>query len=133
MIIALPLTANDAFSTHFGGSSKVGMFEVDPDRRTIVRASAEIPPVPEPCGWATWLAERGVTVFLAGGMGGGACQRMAAAGIDVVVGISPAAPVTLVQAWLDGALTPGANACEGEHGAQEPGDGGNCCGAGHSA
>jgi predicted Fe-Mo cluster-binding NifX family protein len=114
MIIALPLTENDEFSLHFGGSAKVGLFEVDRARRTISRTAAVVPPEPEPCGWADWLGAQGVTLFLAGGMGGGARQRMAAAGIEVLVGMPAADPAALVQAWLDGKLVAGANACEGE-------------------
>lgn len=114
MIIAIPLTENDEFSPHFGGSAKVALFEVDPARRAISRSTVVVPSFPEPCSWADWLAAQGVTLFLAGGMGGGARQRMAAAGIDVVVGVPAADPRALVQAWLDGKLTPGANACEGE-------------------
>jgi predicted Fe-Mo cluster-binding NifX family protein len=114
MIIALPLTENDEFSLHFGGSAKVGLFEVDPARRMISRTTAVVPPEPEPCGWADWLGAQGVTLFLAGGMGGGARQRMAAAGIEVLVGMPAADPAALIQAWLDGKLVAGANACEGE-------------------
>jgi predicted Fe-Mo cluster-binding NifX family protein len=114
MIIALPLTENDEFSLHFGGSAKVGLFEVDRARRTISRTTAVVPPKPEPCGWADWLGTQGVTLFLAGGMGGGARQRMAATGIEVLVGMPAADPAALVQAWLDGKLVPGTNACEGE-------------------
>jgi predicted Fe-Mo cluster-binding NifX family protein len=46
-------------------------------------------------------------------MGRGAQQRLAGAGIDVVVGVPAADPHALVQAWLDGQLVPGDNACEG--------------------
>ncbi len=114
MIIALPLTENDEFSPHFGGSAKAGLFEVDQERRLIVRTTTVVPPEPEPCGWADWLGAQGVKLFLAGGMGRGAQQRMAGAGIEVVVGVPAAEPRALVQAWLDGKLVPGANACDGE-------------------
>jgi predicted Fe-Mo cluster-binding NifX family protein len=134
MIIALPLTENDAFSPHFGGSAKVGLFEVDAARRTISRTTVVVPPEAEPCSWADWLGAQGVKLFLAGGMGGGARQRMAAVGIDVLVGIPAAEPAALVQAWLDGKLVPGANACEGEgshhghhhHDDHNPAGGCNC-------
>jgi predicted Fe-Mo cluster-binding NifX family protein len=115
MIIALPLTENDEFSPHFGGSAKAGLFEVDRARRRIVRTTAVVPPEPEPCGWPDWLSTQGVKLFLAGGMGRGAQQRMTAAGIEVLAGVPAAEPRELVQAWLDGRLVPGANACEGGH------------------
>jgi predicted Fe-Mo cluster-binding NifX family protein len=115
MIIALPLTENDAFSPHFGAAAKAALFEVDPAARTVLRTATVVPPDPEPCGWADWLGAQGVTRFLAGGMGRGAQQRMAAAGIVVTVGVAPAAPQELVQAFLAGSLAAGANACEGGH------------------
>jgi predicted Fe-Mo cluster-binding NifX family protein len=89
MKIALPLTENNEFSPHFGGSAKAGLFEVDRARRLIVRTTAVVPPEPEPCGWADWLGAQGVKVFLAGGMGRGA-------GIEVIVGVPAVKPATLV-------------------------------------
>jgi predicted Fe-Mo cluster-binding NifX family protein len=115
MKIAIPLTENNEFSPHFGGSAKAGLFEVDRARRLIVRTTTVVPPEPKPCGWVDWLGAQGVKLFLAGGMGRGAQQRMAGAGIEVIVGVPAAKPATLVQAWLDGQLVPGANACEGDH------------------
>ncbi len=137
MIIALPLTENDEFSPHFGGSAKVGLFEVDRASRTVSRMTTVVPPEAEPCGWAGWLGAQGVTLLLAGGMGGGARQRMAAAGIEVLVGMPAADPAALVQAWLDGRIAPGANACEGEggHHGHHHGESGHhhsgTCGCGH--
>lgn len=136
MIIALPLTENDEFSLHFGASAKVGLFEVDRASRTISHSAVMMPPSPEPCDWADWLGAQGVGVFLAGGMGAGARQRMAASGVEVLVGMPAEKPAALVQAWLDGHVTSGANACEGEgsrHGHHHDGSGhshsGNCtCG-----
>ncbi len=119
MIIAFPLTANDEFSPHFGAAAKAALYEIDPAARTILRTTTVVPPEPEPCGWAAWLGAQGVTHLLAGGMGRGAQQRMAEAGILVTVGVAPAAPAELVRAYLAGALAAGANACEGGH--HEPG------------
>ena len=131
MIISLPLTENDEFSPHFGGSAKVGLYEVDQAARRIVRTTTAVPPEPEPCGWGVWLGAQGVKLLLAGGMGRGAQQRMAEAGIAVIAGVPAAAPQALVQAWLDGRLVSGANACEGGHHGEHPhGDphreGGSC-------
>lgn len=115
MILALPLTENDEFSPHFGAAAKAGLFEIDAATSRITRTATVVPPEPEPCGWADWLGAQGVTHFLAGGMGQGAQQRMAAAGILVTVGVAAAAPAELATAWVQGTLTAGANACEGGH------------------
>ncbi len=115
MLLALPLTASDTFSPHYGAATKAGLFEVDPEHRTVLRAVAVFPPEPEPCGWADWLGAQGVTVILAGGMGRGAQQRMKAAGIEVIAGVPTTAPIKLVNAWLAGTLVAGTNTCEGGH------------------
>lgn len=115
MILALPLTDKFEFSAHFGGASYVGLVQVDPATSQIVKTWSEKPEEPEPCGWVDWLAAKGVRCFFAGGMGQGAQERMRAAGIEVVVGVPNAEPELLVQAWLAGTLSCGANACEGGH------------------
>jgi len=115
MILALPLTETSEFSAHFGAASHVGLIEVDETKKTMLKAWSEQPPSPEPCSWVDWLAAKGVSCFLAGGMGRGAQQRMAEAGISVIVGVPMATPQELVEAWLSGALTGGLNACEGGH------------------
>lgn len=118
MIIALPLNQDGSFSPHFGAAAKIGLHEVDRATRAIVRTSVAVPPDPEPCGWGAWLGKQGVHVVLVGGMGGGARQRMAAAGVEVVAGVASGEPRALVQAWLDGSLVTGASACECGHDGQ---------------
>lgn len=120
MIIALPLTETNEFSPHFGGATRAGLFTVDQAKRQITQTEMQVPPIPEPCGWADWLGAQGVKVLLAGGIGRGAQERMAAAGIDVVPGVPGGVPALLVQAWLDGTLKPGPNDCEGGHHAHGP-------------
>jgi len=115
MNIAIPLADDGSFSLHYGGSAKVGLYEVDPGKRVILRAAEIIPPAAEPCEWAAWLGTQQVSAILVGGMGRGAQMRMAELGIEVVAGLPPAEPRALVQAWLDGRLTGGPNACEGHH------------------
>lgn len=115
MKIALPLADDGSFSLHFGGSSKVAIFEVDPTARSIGAAAEVVPPEPEPCGWADWLASQKVKVLLAGGMGRGAQVRLAERGIEVVVGVPPGEPHDLVRAWLENRLQAGPNSCEGGH------------------
>lgn len=116
MNIAIPLASDGSFSLHYGGSAKVGLYQIDPAKRTILSATEIIPPDAEPCGWAAWLGSQKVNVILVGGMGRGAQLRMAELGIEVVPGLPSAEPRDLVQAWLEGRITAGANACEGGHG-----------------
>ncbi len=126
MNIAIPLTDNGVFSLHYGSSAKVGLYEVDPLRRAILRSAEIVPPVAEPCEWDAWLGTRNVRILLAGGMGRGAQARMVESGIEVIAGLPAAEPQEIVQAWLEGRLVPGPNACEGhgkhhEHDDRHPG------------
>lgn len=115
MKIAVPLADDGSFSLHYGGASKVALFEVDQPGRRILHVAEVQPPEPEPCGWAGWLAHEQVNVILAGGMGRGAQMRMAELGILVQAGMPAAEPRALVQAWLNGAAAAGDNLCEGGH------------------
>lgn len=118
MKIALPLTAADEFSPHYGAAAKFVVFEVDPARRAVQRRLVVVPQASEPCAWPTFLRAAGVDLVLAGGMGRGARAHMAEHGLGVLVGVPTAAPDALIDAWMAGALTSGANPCDGSgHGA----------------
>jgi predicted Fe-Mo cluster-binding NifX family protein len=113
MIIALPLTEDDAFSAHFGSSVRAALFEVDLASRTITCSGVFTPPDLAPCGWAPWLRDLGVNRLLASGMGRGAQVRMAECGIEVVTGVEPGELELVIQSWLEGTLAVGANTCAG--------------------
>jgi ATP-binding protein involved in chromosome partitioning len=110
---ALPLTASDEFSPHYGAAAKFAVFDVDPTHRAVRRQLVVVPEASEPCQWPRFLRTAGVDLFLAGGMGQGARQHMADHGVKVLLGVAPAAPAALIEAWLAGRLTGGANACDG--------------------
>jgi predicted Fe-Mo cluster-binding NifX family protein len=127
MKIALPLTASDEFSAHYGAAAKFTVYDVDPAHRTVRRRLIVVPHASEPCAWPTLLQAAGVDLVLAGGMGAGARARMAEHGLKVLTGVPAAAPDTLVEAWMAGSLTTGENACDGSgqgghhHGTHEHG------------
>ncbi len=127
MKIAIPLTDTNGFSTHYGGSAKFAVYDVDLPQRIVLRRSIVTPSEAEPCAWPPLLQAEGVNVVLAGGMGRGAQQNMLNNGVQVVLGVAPAEPEALVAAYLAGEIHGGANACEGEgshHGHHH--EGGNC-------
>jgi predicted Fe-Mo cluster-binding NifX family protein len=131
MKIAIPLTATDEFSPHYGGSSKFAVIDVDPKERTVRHRTIVVPPEPEPCAWPPLLQAAGVELILAGGMGRGAQVRMAEHGVEVLAGVPSASPDELIAAWFAGRLTPGENACDGSgHGDHHHDDhdhhGGSC-------
>jgi predicted Fe-Mo cluster-binding NifX family protein len=112
MKIALPLTATDEFSPHYGASAKFTVFDVDPVRRLVLRRLIVVPQDSEPCAWPTLLRAAGVDLVLAGGMGRGAQMHMAEHGLKVLVGVPMGTPEVLVEAWMAGDLATGVNTCD---------------------
>jgi len=113
MKLALPLTAADAFSPHYGAAAKFTVFAVDPATRRIERELVVVPQDSEPCQWPRLLRAAGVDLVLAGRMGRGARAHMAEHGVDVLAGVPEAPPAELVMAWLEGRLVTGPNVCDG--------------------
>jgi predicted Fe-Mo cluster-binding NifX family protein len=134
MKIALPLTATEEFSTHYGASAKFIVFDVDRAQRSVNRRLMVVPQASGPCEWPRLLRATGVDLVLVGGMGRGARQHMAEHGVQVLAGVPAATPDELVTAWLEGKLVTGENACNGtgphphdhHHGSGEHHAHGNC-------
>ena len=59
-----------------------------------------------------WLAQRGATMIIAGGMGQRALGLFAEQGIQVVVGAAAETPEKLVLDYLAGSLRAGENVCD---------------------
>lgn len=111
MKIAIPL-ANGMLSMHFGHCERFAMVDVDPEEKKILkREDIEAPPH-EPGLLPPWLAERGATMIIAGGMGQRAQGLFAQQGIQVVVGAPAESPERIIDHYLDGTLQLSANACD---------------------
>jgi len=111
MRVAIPV-CEGVLSMHFGHCEKFALVDVDPELKAIVETTAVDPPPHEPGLLPGWLAERGVNLVIAGGMGGRAQQLFAEAGVKVIVGASSAEPATVVMDYLSGNLVTGANVCD---------------------
>ena len=111
MKIAIPI-ANGQLCMHFGHCETFALVEVEPATKTLRKTESVEPPPHEPGLLPRWLAEQGVTVILAGGMGSRAQGLFAERGIQVVTGATGGTPEELVKAFLDGTLETGANACD---------------------
>lgn len=109
--VALPV-ADGVLCPHFGHCDLFALVDVDPASKAIIARSEVIPPPHEPGLLPRWLAERGVSVIIAGGMGGRAQALFAERSITVLVGAPVQAPEVLVTAWLSGKLTSGLNCCD---------------------
>lgn len=113
MKIALPLTSSDDFAVHYGAATKFVVYDINLAQRMVLRRLVVVPQDSEPCAWPTLLRAAGVELVLAGGMGMGARHHMNEHGLKVLVGVPPALPEVIVEAWMAGQLTTGDNACAG--------------------
>jgi predicted Fe-Mo cluster-binding NifX family protein len=70
------------------------------------------PPPHEPGLLPGWLAQRGVTDIIAGGMGQRAISLFNEQNIKVNIGAEPKNPQALVKDWISNTLITGQNACD---------------------
>lgn len=110
MKIAVP-SHGDVIDEHFGHCEAFSIFTVG-DGRQIVDQTRLVPP--SSCGCKSnlidTLAEMGVSVLLAGGMGQGAVSALTGRGITVVRGASGPTREA-VEAWLAGRINDSQETC----------------------
>ena len=111
MRIAIP-TANGRLSTHFGHCEEFALLDMDTQKKCLLKTETVKAPAHEPGLLPQWLAERGVSVVIAGGMGRRAQDLFAEHKIKVVVGAPADTPENLVAAYLGGTLKAGENVCD---------------------
>jgi predicted Fe-Mo cluster-binding NifX family protein len=115
MKIALPSRGNQV-DGHFGHCEYFTVFSVDENRKII--SQERIDP-PAGCGCKSnvvaTLAEKGVTVMLAGNMGGGAVNVLNAHGISVYRGCKGELR-EVAEAWLAGKIDDSGLGCTSHDG-----------------
>ncbi len=111
MRIAIPVV-NNALCMHFGHCEVFVLLDVDENTRAITNQEAVTPPPHQPGLLPPWLAERGVTLVIAGGMGQRAQVIFQQNGIEVIVGAPALPPEELVRNYLAGNLVSGVNTCD---------------------
>ncbi|MFN8257038.1 MAG: P-loop NTPase [Bacteroidales bacterium] len=110
--IAVPVTADNQIDDHFGHCEfyKVYTISAAKEIENVETIKSE-----QSCGCksniATVLASQGVTVMLAGGIGGGAINVLNSAGIEVVRGCS-GKPEDVVTQFLDGLILDSGESCQ---------------------
>jgi len=126
MKIAVPVTSNNQVVDHFGHCEFYSIFSISTEGK--ITEVKTIPSV-EGCGCksniAGILAADGVTVMLAGGIGGGAINVLYNSGIDVVRGCSGDA-TEVVKSFVAGSITDSGESCH-QHEAHNTGGGGHQC------
>jgi predicted Fe-Mo cluster-binding NifX family protein len=111
MKIAIPL-ANGKLAMHFGHCETFALLELDPGNKKIVGREDVAAPAHQPGLLPPWLADRGATMIIAGGMGQRALGLFAEKGIEVLVGAPAETPENVVNAYLSGTLQTGGNVCD---------------------
>lgn len=101
-------------SEHFGHCQKYAIFTVQ--NSMIIRGEDLDSPGHEPGKLPRFLAEHGVNLVIAGGMGPRAIDLFHESGIDVILGASGDVDA-VAQAYIRGDLTPGQSTCH--HGADD--------------
>lgn len=109
MKIAVP-TQFGKLCDHFGHCEKFAVVETK-DNEILEETYLE-PPVHQPGAYPKFLAEHGVNVIIAGGMGNRAQSLFQQNNIEVCVGVNPAKPKELVKAYLADTLKTGNNLCD---------------------
>ena len=107
--IALPLDG-DRLSTHFGHATKFAIYDVEDGK--IVGEMGAVPPPHAPGVIPAWLAEQGVSLVIAGGLGRNAMAVFADHGIQVILGAPPEEARAVVNSFLAGNLMTGENVCD---------------------
>ena len=111
MRYAVPIDGGK-LAEHFGHCSHFALFDVD--EATIAIVGKEIVPSPghQPGLLPAWLADEGVSVVVAGGMGSRAQALFRENRIQVVVGTLQSDPEAAVLDYVKGALETGENLCD---------------------
>jgi ATP-binding protein involved in chromosome partitioning len=109
--LAIPID-NGKLSMHFGHCSQFSLLDINESERTILNRTDINAPPHEPGLLPRFLAEQGVHMIIAGGMGQRAQQLFTDQGIHVLVGAPSETPETLVNRYLSGALQQGVNICD---------------------
>lgn len=127
--IALPITNNNQIDDHFGHCEFYGIYTVSDNNEIIDTQTLKSE---QGCGCksniAGILAEKGVKLMLAGGIGAGAINVNNRFGIEVVRGCSGNASDVLTQ-YLQGKISDNGESClqhEHHHGSGHGDNGHNC-------
>jgi len=108
--VAVPVQ-NGRVSGHFGHPEFFSLLSVDSSSQEILSEERQTPPPHEPGLLPLWLAEQGVSVVLAGGVGHRAVALLESRGIEVRTGVPQLSASEVVRLWLEGKLATGGNSC----------------------
>ncbi len=108
-LFAVP-TENGKLCAHFGHCDKFAIVETEDQK--VVKEEFITPPVHQPGVYPQFLAQKGVSVIISGGMGQKAQQLFTQNNIEVCMGVAAESPSKLVEQYLDDKLKTGDNLCD---------------------
>jgi predicted Fe-Mo cluster-binding NifX family protein len=111
MRVAVPV-AEGKMAAHFGHCSHFALFDVDEATKAIVKKEVIPSPGHQPGFLPAWLAEEGVSVVIASGIGSRAQGIFNENRIEVVVGVLGDDPEKAVLDYMKGELARGDNICD---------------------
>ena len=132
MKIVIP-TLEGKLCGHFGHCESFTFVEVNNNTKEITNIETIIPEDGVSCQSAGWLAQQGIDLVLAGGMGGRPLMTFAQNGVEVVTGCPELEIKEVVELFLNNTLETTENSCgHGEnHQCHGHGDGHHCGGHRH--
>ena len=111
MRYAIPVT-DGKVAAHFGHCSHFALFDVDDSTNAIIKREVVQSPGHQPGFLPAWLAEDGVSVVIASGMGSRARAIFNENHIEVVIGVLSDDPEKAVLDYTKGDLATGDNICD---------------------
>jgi predicted Fe-Mo cluster-binding NifX family protein len=108
--IAIPVDENGILDGHFGHCKYFALLNVEGD--TILSQEKVVPPPHEPGILPKWLAEKGATDVIAGGMGHKAIQIFNYNNVNVFVGAPQLSANELAEGFLQQTIEFTANYCD---------------------
>ena len=111
MRYAIPVSGG-GLSAHFGHCEHFALIDVDEERKEILRKELVPSPGHQPGLLPEWLAEQGVSVVIASGMGSRAQNLFQQNRIQVIIGALESEPEKAVRNYLNGVLATGDNICD---------------------
>jgi len=111
MRLAIPIV-DGKVAAHFGHCSHFALFDVDEASKAVVKKEVIQSPGHQPGFLPAWLAEEGVSVVIASGMGSRAQVIFSENRIEVVIGVLDDDPEKVVLDYIKGELATGSNICD---------------------
>jgi len=111
MRFAVPVTEGKV-ATHFGHCSHFALFDVDESTKVIIKKEVIPSPGHQPGFLPAWLAEQGISVVIASGMGSRAQALFNESRIEVIIGVLGDDSEKAVLDYIRGELATGDNICD---------------------